>query len=306
MCQDGVDHAPTVPWTERCAPSNLDRNDSEYCPPGPRLQCWLADDHATCSGVSKENSTDSSQKKTDAARPSPSVQNETEIEPGINHLNADQIQSSLGFDLDAWSGDGADGAIPDPFFDHSGLMPLGTNESSPESYEMCRHGANDSFKPWKDGWVNIPHMDDQVPDALLGSGVDHPTDTESFVTGRLGGLSEPQTGPLPPGSGGYVIYSYYPFLEMDNLTELPPETVNFMETKHCFRIPTPEILDEFMQQYFLHVHPNVPMLDEGDFWQIYRQRGPGRPPQGRRISLLLLQAMLFASSSVSQMEGRNI
>lgn len=93
-----------------------------------------------------------------------------------------------------------------------------------------------------------------------------------------------------------VTYSYYPFLRVTNFANIPPEDVNHLDRQGCLRVPTRPVLDEFIQQYFLHVHPLLPMLDEGDFWDTYHG-SPGavnaRPPPP--ISLLVFQAMLFAS-----------
>ncbi|KAK9777243.1 putative Zn(2)-C6 fungal-type domain-containing protein [Seiridium cardinale] len=90
-----------------------------------------------------------------------------------------------------------------------------------------------------------------------------------------------------------ITYSYYPFLTLDNLPNVMPQDVNYLESQGCFRVPTREILDEFVQQYFLHVHPVMPMLNEGDFWDMYGESGHGG--SGERMSLLVFQSMLFSS-----------
>lgn len=53
-------------------------------------------------------------------------------------------------------------------------------------------------------------------------------------------------------------------------------------------------MDEFLQQYFLHVHPLLPLVNEGDFWGIYCQIPSGNA-HNERVSLLVFQAILFAS-----------
>jgi hypothetical protein len=98
-------------------------------------------------------------------------------------------------------------------------------------------------------------------------------------------------------SASHVNFSYYPFLEMDFLSQLSSDSVNILESQQCFRIPTPGILDAFVREYFLHVHPNLPILNEAAFWDLYRLSGPV-PPDGSRISLFVFRAMLFASCSV--------
>ncbi|KAF4340431.1 cutinase transcription factor 1 beta [Fusarium beomiforme] len=80
-----------------------------------------------------------------------------------------------------------------------------------------------------------------------------------------------QTDPRPDSqlSGqSHIIYSYYPFLDLD-ISGLLPDDINYLEAQGCFRVPTPEALDEFVKEYFLHVHPALPLLDEAWFWNIY-------------------------------------
>ncbi|KAI0539743.1 hypothetical protein GGR58DRAFT_463252 [Xylaria digitata] len=89
-----------------------------------------------------------------------------------------------------------------------------------------------------------------------------------------------------------ITYSYYPFLTIGNLHNVMPQDVNYLESQGCLRIPTRVILDEFTQQYFLHVHPLLPFISEGDFWNLYCHQGGGRP--GEKMSLLVFQAMMFS------------
>jgi hypothetical protein len=109
-----------------------------------------------------------------------------------------------------------------------------------------------------------------------------------------------QTEPKPTStsdaklcSQSHIIYSYYSFLDLD-LSGLLPDDINYLEAQGCFRVPTPEALDEFVKEYFLHVHPALPLLDEAWFWDIY-----GRPIRSRsNLSLFVFQAMLFTACSV--------
>ncbi|KAL2755720.1 hypothetical protein ACRALDRAFT_1082152 [Sodiomyces alcalophilus JCM 7366] len=93
------------------------------------------------------------------------------------------------------------------------------------------------------------------------------------------------------GLNSDVTYSYYPFLTIGNLPNIPAQDVNYLELQGCLRVPTRRILDEFVQQYFLHVHPLLPMLNEGDFWDMYC----GPAASNDTMSLLLFQSMIFAS-----------
>ncbi|KAI0109037.1 hypothetical protein GGR51DRAFT_118512 [Nemania sp. FL0031] len=97
-------------------------------------------------------------------------------------------------------------------------------------------------------------------------------------------------GEHPAAVNADITYSYYPFLAINNLHNVIPQDVNFLESQGCLRIPTRAILDEFVQQYFLHVHPLLPFLNEGDFWNLYCNQGC----PGEKMSLLVFQAMLFS------------
>ncbi|KAI1103601.1 fungal-specific transcription factor domain-containing protein [Jackrogersella minutella] len=90
-----------------------------------------------------------------------------------------------------------------------------------------------------------------------------------------------------------VTYSYYPFLSIDNLHNIMPQDVNYLESQGCFRVPTRAILDEFVQQYFLHIHPILPIINEGDFWDIYCN--PSFSDANEKISLVFFSAVLFSS-----------
>jgi hypothetical protein len=82
------------------------------------------------------------------------------------------------------------------------------------------------------------------------------------------------------------------------MSKIAPHDINFLEAQGCFRVPTRPILDEFIREYFLHIHPILPIINENTFWKMYEDYNSnlrGVP----RISLLVFHAMLFASSSVS-------
>ncbi|KAI3393263.1 hypothetical protein diail_4522 [Diaporthe ilicicola] len=93
--------------------------------------------------------------------------------------------------------------------------------------------------------------------------------------------------------GADISYTYYPFIEVNNLSNIPPQDVNYLDFQGCLRVPTKTILDEFVKQFFLHVHPIMPLLDEGDFWEMYASQSLGTHGFNR-ISLLMVQAMMFS------------
>lgn len=98
--------------------------------------------------------------------------------------------------------------------------------------------------------------------------------------------------------GADITYTYYPFIEVNNLSAIPPQDVNYLDLQGCLRVPTKTILDEFVKQFFLHVHPIMPLLNEGDFWEMYASQSQGTHVS-TRISLLKIHAMLFSVCGVS-------
>ncbi|KAK2678755.1 hypothetical protein RAB80_003936 [Fusarium oxysporum f. sp. vasinfectum] len=62
----------------------------------------------------------------------------------------------------------------------------------------------------------------------------------------------------------------------------------------CFDIPVEPVMRRFISHYFLYVHPLLPMLDEGDFWDLQSDSNPANY-RNNCPDILLLQAMLFAA-----------
>ncbi|KAJ6139888.1 hypothetical protein N7471_006374 [Penicillium samsonianum] len=90
-----------------------------------------------------------------------------------------------------------------------------------------------------------------------------------------------------------VLYCHYPFLNINNIHNIPSHYLNFLELQGCLRVPTRDLLYELVQHYFLHVHPILPLVNEGDFWGLYFHSADD-PPR-KPISLLVFQDILFAS-----------
>lgn len=95
-----------------------------------------------------------------------------------------------------------------------------------------------------------------------------------------------------------MLYSHLPFLAVGNIHRVPFEDVNYLESRGCLHVPARPLLDNFVEQYFLHVHPLLPIVNEGDFWEMYSEVEAPYPPDSR-MPLLLFQAMLFSSCAVS-------
>lgn len=69
--------------------------------------------------------------------------------------------------------------------------------------------------------------------------------------------------------------------------------MRFLASKSSLTLPDQDAMDEFVHQYFRHIHPIVPILDEGEFWRIYEG-----DPEPERLSIFVFQAVLFASCPV--------
>ncbi|KAF4948565.1 hypothetical protein FGADI_9560 [Fusarium gaditjirri] len=54
------------------------------------------------------------------------------------------------------------------------------------------------------------------------------------------------------------------FISDPDLSQLPPDDVGLLRQHGCLDVPPRPILDEFIQGYFLHVHPMLPLMDECD------------------------------------------
>ncbi|KAG4284981.1 hypothetical protein FPRO06_06241 [Fusarium proliferatum] len=80
------------------------------------------------------------------------------------------------------------------------------------------------------------------------------------------------------------------FISDPDLSGLPADDVGLLRQHGCLNVPPRHILDEFIREYFLHVHPMLPLMDESVFWEQYGQKT-------NKLSLFLIQAMLFASCS---------
>jgi hypothetical protein len=72
-----------------------------------------------------------------------------------------------------------------------------------------------------------------------------------------------------------------------------------MRLKGCFLVPNQLVLNKFINQFFLHVHPETLVLDEARFWRLYSQASNGVPSWEHKILLFIFHAMLFNTVPVS-------
>ncbi|KAL4861568.1 hypothetical protein BDV12DRAFT_64317 [Aspergillus spectabilis] len=91
-------------------------------------------------------------------------------------------------------------------------------------------------------------------------------------------------------------YTAYSFIDKIERSALPVEDFLFLQIKGCLNVPLPKYLRLFVEAYFAHVHPLLPLLNEAKFPRI---KATGDRQAGT-ISLFVLQSMLFASCSFVQ------
>ncbi|KAH7305444.1 fungal-specific transcription factor domain-containing protein [Stachybotrys elegans] len=96
---------------------------------------------------------------------------------------------------------------------------------------------------------------------------------------------------------GVVLYLHYQFLTIGNIHTTPYQDVNYLESQGCLHVPNPSILEVFLRSYFMHVHVFLPLIDEGDFWDMYFGSPNTTDPPKTTVSLLVLQAMIFSASN---------
>lgn len=85
-----------------------------------------------------------------------------------------------------------------------------------------------------------------------------------------------------------------------NKATLAPEDLAFLQAKGAFEIESEDLLGELITLYFRHVHPLLPVIDPYAFFKQYEQQlRDGGPSPSSQLSLLLLQSMFLAASSVS-------
>lgn len=91
----------------------------------------------------------------------------------------------------------------------------------------------------------------------------------------------------------------YPFLLSDGLKHLAPEDLAFLGSKGSLSVPDRAYTREFITQYFIRIHPILPVLDEVKFWRAFEGDST------EKISLFAFQALLFASCPVSTQNIRS-
>lgn len=105
---------------------------------------------------------------------------------------------------------------------------------------------------------------------------------------------EPACG---PGTSD-INFAVYRFIRTDFLLTVQQADIKYLEDQACLRVPRRELMDEMLNQYFRHIHPLLPVLNEAEFWAMYHPvKYRANHSWTRSISLFVLQSMLFACCS---------
>ncbi|KAB8276361.1 hypothetical protein BDV30DRAFT_206567 [Aspergillus minisclerotigenes] len=144
---------------------------------------------------------------------------------------------------------------------------------------------------------------DRSLESRLEDGSQDTPDTREQGRDNNAACLKPAPRQIPNSSSGesvastLVPFAYYPYLTVPNLHRLPPSDIAYLDSQKCFNVPSGEFLETLISHYFLYVHPCLPVINEAEFWAMFRQRERGKP-----FSLLVFQAMLFVASSYLPVE----
>lgn len=129
------------------------------------------------------------------------------------------------------------------------------------------------------------------------------TQADSSIILDFGIYSAPSIFSESPSKdeGPFIPFSTYPAVRAHGLEQLGREELSFLEQKGCLLLPKKPVLDQFLQQYFLRVHPILPVLRESDIRSAFLGCSPSSTLQGP-VALVIMQAILFLASPVSCIE----
>ncbi|KAL4939227.1 hypothetical protein BDV06DRAFT_225198 [Aspergillus oleicola] len=134
----------------------------------------------------------------------------------------------------------------------------------------------------------------QSPESVPGT-------TPLALLSLLQNYSDGGTTQEPAASGpgvGDISFSVYRFLCSGFLLTMPQDDIKYLDDQACLRVPRRDLMDGLLELYFRHIHPILPLFNEGEFWAMYRPvKYASLRPFKTSISLFVLHAMLFACCS---------
>ncbi|KAH7109730.1 hypothetical protein B0J13DRAFT_600602 [Dactylonectria estremocensis] len=142
-------------------------------------------------------------------------------------------------------------------------------------------------------WDRSPHAQEVANAEDVGS-FQH---TTNALISQTPTCSESSYFIEPPADS--VLYLNYHFLSISNLPNMPSEDINYLDIQGCLLVPRRQTMDFIVHQYFLHVHPFLPLLDERYFWDMYTRRWVAADASSPKISLLVFQALFVREAKTS-------
>ena len=128
-------------------------------------------------------------------------------------------------------------------------------------------------------------FEDELANETGGNPIQHATYTHR----RSGMISDQLNTPNSEDAGSFFRLPSY-------TTPLPSgldsDLLDFLKQKKCLSLPEQAVRDEFLRMYICYVHPFLPLLDLEHFL-----RAVELDDGSEKVSLILLQAVLFAASS---------
>lgn len=180
-----------------------------------------------------------------------------------------------------------------------GLVQPSLNQGNPtRDIPSCilEHDLDFQDAFWDNGFLDDIHLAHEAGQDLDALG---PTQSEDC---RDQNPKSPETSTSTPiSSGAEILFSSFSFLAHLDLEvrNIKDSAITALESQGCLSVPMKPILDDLLKHYFLHIHPMLPLLNEAEFWESYDTKSAeGDLDEKPRFSLLLLQAMLFASCTV--------
>lgn len=183
-------------------------------------------------------------------------------------------------------------------------MVIDIRRSSYRSSIDPRRKPNGTFETSSNPMTRLPTPGCETPSPRQNSAILPPT--VSAAKKCQNGFSIPVPNKLMNSNAklcpetAEVTFSSYDYLQLRGLSTLPQDDIKFLDLKRCLHVPKRLLLNEFIQSYFLHVHPSLPALSEIEFWRSSERVDSGLETRPR-ISLFVLNSMLFASSQVRQL-----
>lgn len=177
---------------------------------------------------------------------------------------------------------------PRPFPEETGELGCGIADRARSSLSSCSYDSFGGFVTAQ----NADQGDGNITRARIES-VSHSNPQIDHIRALFPDSELREAPALPPG---HVNYTRYRFLHFKGATTLGRDDVAFLSSKGALAVPERGLMNEFIRQYFLQIHPSIPVLDEAQVWEIYEQRD--METHAGQISLYLFQALLFASCPV--------